>query len=118
MKIVLLVGAAVVVLLLAFAAVWKVLPRAPPRPSGLPRGPGFEIVQCTTKLLDSATGPKSVVLMGANLDEAGAQEPLTAALFETFKSQRMMSPPDTSGFIVTIAGPSDRAASFCPLLTP
>lgn len=65
----------------------------------------YEIVQCETKVLESPTGPKFVILLAANLRHIDALDVLLEALVEHFKVHRMISPPDTSMLLITIIGP-------------
>ena len=71
----------------------------------------FEIVQTDTKTMASPGKNKNIILLAANLQATAAQEEMILGLFERFKLQRMMSPPDTSMLLITVIGPCD-AGSF------
>ena len=71
--------------------------------------PTHKIVQCETKLLDSADGPKHCMMIAADLHVPAALDVLVGELVERFKLHRMISSPDTSLLLVTIIGPCEPA---------
>jgi hypothetical protein len=79
--------------------------KLPPKRQESP--PTHKIVRCDTQLVNSEDGPKSVIILGADLYEASALEKLMSELVERFKVHRMISPPDTSLMVITIIGPCE-----------
>jgi len=52
----------------------------------------------------SPTGPATAIMIGVNISDVQAADAFISEVAEKFKMQRMLSPPDTSGLLVTIIG--------------
>jgi hypothetical protein len=63
-----------------------------------------------TFMCESDAGEVPVIVMGLDLPDAETAEPFLDHVIETFKNQRMCSPPDTAHMSVTLAGslPAER----------
>ena len=62
------------------------------------------ITNLKTVSLQSPSGPLTAVMVGLDIPDVRTADAFVAEVAEKFKMQRMSSPPETSGLLVTIIG--------------
>jgi len=66
--------------------------------------PTNSVANLKTVNFQSPTGPAAAIVIGVNISDVQAADAFISEVAEKFKMQRMLSPPDTSGLLVTIIG--------------
>lgn len=62
------------------------------------------IANLKTVNVQSPSGPVTAILIGVNIPDLQTAEAFVSEVAQKFKMQRMLSPPETSGLLVTIIG--------------
>jgi len=66
--------------------------------------PTNSIANLKTVSVQSPGGPVTAIMVGINIADLQSADTFVAEVADKFKMQRMLSPPDTSGLLVTIIG--------------
>ncbi len=62
------------------------------------------IANLKTVNLQSPAGPLTAIMIGVNISDVQTADAFIAEVAEKFKVQRMISPPDTGGLLITVIG--------------